>query len=315
MAPKMDENRFVAFLKERFPFSRGVGVGDDASVTAGGGVFQLITKDLFIENVHFHRNYYSPAAIARKSLAVNLSDIAAMGGEPDYFYLGFGYPKNLGIEPMEQYFETLAEDCRSWRVQLAGGDFSAADQWIISITMIGHALKPVFRHGAQTGDIIGVTGPTGHSALGLHLLQKGFYDNEFAAAHLSAQPEISRGVRLAPLVNAMIDVSDGLAIDLKRILSASGKGAVIQFGNIPISTTFSQMCGENNLDIHETVLAGGEDYVLLFTAPPENETTLLRDIPGLTIIGHITAEPGLNILHGEKTIELKQTGYDHFINH
>ncbi|MCP4218944.1 MAG: thiamine-monophosphate kinase, partial [bacterium] len=165
----MDEARFVNFLEESFGFDHGTGIGDDTSVVeiAPGAGYQLITKDLFIQDTHFSFDYYTPREVAQKALAVNLSDIAAMGGEPLYCYLGLGFPAKLRGSVFDDFFRGLREGCQKWNVQLAGGDYSSAPLVFISITLVGKAQSPVLRSTAQTGDLIGITGCTGESAAGL----------------------------------------------------------------------------------------------------------------------------------------------------
>jgi len=309
----MDEARFVRFLEERFPFSHGTGIGDDTSVVKSGDRYQLITKDLFIENVHFSLDYYTLEEAALKSVAVNLSDIAAMGGEPLYFYLGLGFPRRLGEDANRAFFSGLEKACKQWRVELAGGDFSSAGHLYISITMVGKAKNPIYRKGARAGDLIGITGVTGESAIGLKLLQKGIRTGPMVQKHKTVQPEIEKGLILSRYVNAMIDVSDGILIDLKRVLAASGVGAAIRYENIPVTREIKETCARLQLDEYETVLAGGEDYVLLFTLSPEKEKALRREHIDYFIIGEITTNEGELIVKDRgKSIETKTDGYDHF---
>lgn len=309
----MDEARFVRYLEERFPFRHGTGIGDDTSVVKAGDSYQLITKDLFIENVHFSLDYYTLEEAALKSVAVNLSDIAAMGGEPQYFYLGLGFPRRLGEGAERVFFSALEKACTMWRVELAGGDFSSADHLYISVTMVGKARRPVYRKGAHAGDLIGITGVTGESAVGLKLLQKGIRTGPLVQKHKTAHPEIEKGLILSRYVNAMIDVSDGILIDLKRVLAASGVGAAIRYETIPVTEEIKNTCVRHRLDEYEMVLAGGEDYVLLFTLSPEREKELRKENFDYFIIGEITANKGqLTVKDRGKSIETKRPGYDHF---
>lgn len=311
----MNEAEFVKYLQETFSFSFGHGIGDDTSVVQASQQpgAQLITKDVLIENVHFSLDYFSLDQLALKSLAVNLSDIAAMGGEPQYFYLGLGFPKRLPKEDALHFFKGLAKGCKKWQVELAGGDFSASDSMFVSITAVGRADTPVYRNNAQSGDLIGITGVTGESALGLKLLQAGQREGYFVERHKSVNPELIKGIKLAPYVHAMIDVSDGILIDLKRILTASGKGAIINYDKVPVSREFTRTCKENGWNEYRLVLSGGEDYVLLFTVSPDNERLLKSTSMEYTIIGEILSEQGkLNILHRGKPVQVTQLGYDHF---
>lgn len=308
----MNEADFVKYLQNNFPFSRGKGIGDDTSVVKTGDCFQLITKDLLIENIHFKLDYFTLEELALKSLAVNLSDIAAMGGEPQYFYLGLGVPPGMKKETWLHFFTGLEKGCRKWNVELAGGDFSRSALMVISITVIGKTQKPVYRHNAQIHDLVGITGVTGESALGLKLLMKGVKRGYFVDKHKQVVPEIQKGQILARYVNAMIDLSDGLLMDLNRVISASGKGARIVYENLPVTPNMKKICRENGWNEYEIVLAGGEDYVLLFTVSRQNLVKLERENPDFHIIGEITAAPGsLEVEHNGKAVKTTCLGYDH----
>jgi thiamine-monophosphate kinase len=309
----MHEAEFLLFLEEKFSFSRGKGIGDDASTVRKGDCYQVITQDLLIENVHFDMDYYSIDEVALKSLAVNLSDIAAMGGVPQYFYLGLGFPKRLHGNLLLTFFESLKKGCQKWKIELAGGDFSTSSEIFISITMVGEAHAPVFRDNAKTGDLIGITNVTGESAIGLNLLKQGIQEGYMVKKHKVPIPELKGGSILASYVNAMIDVSDGLLIDLKRILTASGKGAEIDYEKIPVTVEMKRTCQRYNLDLKEMVLAGGEDYVLLFAISPEQEQQLKKNNFKYFIIGKINNNrERIRLKDGGKLISPPDTGYDHF---
>jgi thiamine-monophosphate kinase len=308
----MNEADFVTFLQDTFPFSRGKGIGDDTSVVKTGDCFQLVTKDILIENIHFKLDHFTLEELALKSLAVNLSDIAAMGGEPQYFYLGLGLPPEMKTEKWLNFFTGLKKGCQLWKVELAGGDFSMSALMVISITVIGKAQKPIYRNNAQTHDLVGITGVTGESALGLKLLFKGVKCGYFVDRHKQVTPEIQKGQILSRYVNAMIDLSDGLLMDLNRVLSASQKGARIVYENLPVTPNMKKICRENGWNEYEIVLGGGEDYVLLFTVSKENLLKLEKENPGYYIIGEVTGTPGsLEVEHNGKPIPTTCLGYDH----
>ncbi|UCH94890.1 MAG: thiamine-phosphate kinase [Candidatus Aminicenantes bacterium] len=311
----MNEADFTAFLQETFPFSHGRGIGDDASVVKCGDVHQLISKDILIENIHFKLEHFTLEELALKALAVNLSDIAAMGGEPQYFYVGLGFPQRMKKETCLDFFKGLKKGCQQWRVELAGGDFSISPVMSISITVVGKAQKPIYRHDAQTHDLVGITGPTGESALGLKLLLQGIKNGYFVDKHKQVTSEIQKGQILSRYVHAMIDLSDGLLIDLNRVLTASKKGARLYYQKLPVSQNLKKVCRENGWDQYETVLAGGEDYVLLFTISRENQLKLRKENQnlGYYIIGEVTGIPGvLTVEHRGKEIQTTYLGYDHF---
>lgn len=311
----MNEPEFVAFLQQTFPFKYGMGIGDDTSVVKVNpeDSFQLITTDILIEGVHFKLDYFTMEELALKSLAVNLSDIAAMGGLPQYFYLGLGFPPSLSAEKTIQFFKGLESGCARWDVALAGGDYSSSPLLMISITVIGRAQHPVYRHNAQVGDLVGITGKTGESALGLKLLLLGEDNPYWAKKHKEVEPELAAGPVLSRYANAMIDVSDGLLMDLNRILAASAKGARIHCEKLPVSPELHALCHQKGWDEHPFLLSGGEDYVLLFTIPPHREADLKKEGIPYTIIGEITGSLGQLIVEDRgKPIQLPHLGYDHF---
>ena len=310
----MNEADFVRFLTATFPFTRGKGIGDDTSVVKCGHEYQLVTKDILIENIHFKLGDFTLGELALKSLAVNLSDIAAMGGEPQYFYLGLGFPGEIAGEKTVDFFKGLEKGCRQWQVELAGGDFSRSPLMVISITLVGKAVTPVYRSGARTGDLVGITGITGESAVGLKLLLSGVKTGYFVEKHKQVNPEIARGQILARYVNAMIDLSDGLLMDLNRILTASGKGARLFYEKLPVTPGIKKICRERGWNEHEIVLAGGEDYVLLFTLSRENELKLRKEKIEYYIIGEITGSSGsLKVEDRGKPVSVDHSGYDHFV--
>ncbi|MCP5052165.1 MAG: thiamine-phosphate kinase [bacterium] len=311
----MDELEFVNYLQQTFPFGYGKGIGDDASVVkvSAGDHHQLVTKDILIQDVHFSLDYFTLRELALKSLAVNLSDIAAMGGVPQYFYLGLGFPRQLKKEKTIDFFKGLEEGCRQWRVELAGGDFSSSPVMVVSITVIGKAETPVYRGNAAAGDLIGITGVTGESAIGLKLLRQGERSGYFVAKHKDVTPAIVQGPVLSRYVNSMIDVSDGLLMDLNRILTASNKGARIRYEDLPVTPGIKEICIKQGWDEHQTVLAGGEDYVLLFTLSKENEVRLKQENIDYSIIGQVTPQGGVLVVEDRgKPVSINHLGYDHF---
>ncbi|MCK5057539.1 MAG: hypothetical protein KAT34_12825, partial [Candidatus Aminicenantes bacterium] len=182
------------------------------------------------------------------------------------------------------------------------------------VTMVGSAENPVFREGVRGNDLVGITGVTGESAIGLQLLEKEVKTGPFVAKHKIVKPEIEKGQLLSRFVNAMIDVSDGLVIDLSRLLAASKKGANLFYEKIPVTEMMRQACAGHGVDEYEAVLAGGEDFVLLFTISPEKESALRESAKSgdYYIIGEVTArENQVVITHHGRLISPKRPGYDH----
>ena len=308
----MDEQEFVAYLKKKFPFRRGLGIGDDASVVRSGRHFQLISTDILIEDVHFRLRDISQRELALKALAVNISDIAAMGGRAQYFYLGLGFPGRLSKTELFHFFKGLEQGCRKWGVELAGGDYSRSEKMSVAVTIVGQSPKPVLRSGARPGDWIAVTGPTGESALGLQLLLGGERTSPYIRKHQRTVPQDRKGPILAGYVSAMIDISDGLLLDLSRLLAASGTGAEIDYEKIPVSRPFKKLCRQFHFSEKNLVLAGGEDYQLLFAISPRRETALRKTKIGYHLIGRVTAQRSLRVRENGRRLEIARLGFDHF---
>ena len=308
----MDEPRFVSSLQRKFPFHFGLGIGDDASIVRSGRVFQLVSTDLLIEDIHFRLRDASMAGLAEKALAVNVSDIAAMGGRPQYFYLGLGFPDHLSVSDLRRFFSGLARAARGWRVELAGGDYSRSAKMVIAITIVGESPKPVRRSGAKPGDWIGITGPTGGSALGWKLLQAGHARSPFVRCHQHPRPQCRKGLLLSRYAHAMIDLSDGLLLDLSRILRASGVGAEVDYERLPVTASFRRECRRQGLAEKDLVLAGGEDYELLFAISPAQEKRLRRIKMGYHLIGRVTRGRRLRVREHGRMLPVSRLGFDHF---
>lgn len=309
----MNEEDFVDYLKKEFHFSEGTGIGDDCSVTFSVDHFQLITTDMLIENVHYDLRYFTLREVAIKSVAVNLSDIASMGGIPKYFYLSAGFPEILFQKGLKEFFDGIKESCKKWDVELAGGDFSKSEKLVVSITMVGESENPVLRSSAKNGDLVGITGVTGESYLGLELLKKGLDIPRFTEKHKNIFPEIEKGLVLKNYANSMIDISDGLVLDLRRILKASGlNGCNIYYEKIPVDKGMRTICKKECIDEYKAVLSGGEDFVLLFTIQKEQEVRLRSEGIKYHIIGKIDGKNGIQVSDNGNPVDFYFSGFDHF---
>jgi thiamine-monophosphate kinase len=302
-------------------------IGDDAAVFAGPGPNRfLVTTDVLNESVHFSLNTTSPYLLGRKSLAVNLSDIAAMGGIPLYFFVGLSVPGNLPVTVVHALYRGMHSQAGRFNVALLGGDTVAASGGLsISITLIGkaHPRRILYRSGARPGDLIYVSGTLGDSALGLVLLHQGARvrpKQHLMRRHLDPEPRIELGQALAEarLATSMIDISDGVVADLGHILEQSNAGAELHCGQIPLSQAYRRECPRLFSDMYAPALSGGEDYELLFTAAPRRRTaveTLARTLGiALTCIGSITGDEGtLRIIDEKgKVYKLEDKGFRHF---
>ena len=300
-----------------------LGIGDDAAaVIPSPGVQTLVTSDMLVEGVHFDLAFTPPLELGRKCLAVNLSDIAAMGGVPRFALLSLAIPPTLPLEFMESFIAGFTGCGVEHGVTLIGGDTcSSRSGFVVSVTLLGeqHSSRIVRRSGANVGDKIYVTGTVGDSALGLDLLRRGEREGAAIARHLNPAPRNQAGVALAEkgLVTAMIDVSDGLLADLGHILRLSGVGAELFLENLPLSSEYLRRIGELSNDPYSLATSGGEDYELIFTSPPEQDATVRElaaflELP-MTVIGEIRGEPGLVIVAPDGTPHIPSCrGFDHF---
>lgn len=303
-----------------------VGIGDDAAVIEGGeGNYLLITADTLIEGVHFSLDKASPYQVGWKSLAVNASDIAAMGGLPSYALITLALPSRGEVEFVDEFYRGINDFAGGWRIEIVGGDMasSPSGKVFISICLLGRveAENLLLRSGAKVGDAIVVSGTLGGAAAGFLLLQSSLKKKgreEVISRHLLPQPRIAliREIIGKFRVNSLIDISDGLAGDLGHILRSSGVGAILKEESLPIDEETREVCRRLNKNPVELALTGGEDYELLFTLSREEVPKLppsVLNIP-LTVIGEVRdKKEGFRTLTPEGGVrKLEQRGFDHF---
>lgn len=268
-----DEDSFIHHLANQFPASGTLmGIGDDCAVIPGEeGMAWLATSDAFVEGVHFLKEQMAASEVGYKVVAVNVSDIAAMGGKPKYAFLTVAIPSTLDYEWLKQMTQGVKEACQTWEVLLLGGDTVRSKRDIfISLTLIGSAIQTnlKYRHMAEPGDLICVNGYLGDSGGGLKALHTETPNAQrLIDAHFRPQPNPQEAMWLASHaeVHGMMDISDGLNCDLHRLATASKCGGVIELTQLPISETLRQVSIANNWNALELALTGGEDYCLLFT--------------------------------------------------
>ncbi len=291
-------------------------IGDDCAVlSTPPGTETLVTTDFSLEGVHFRREWHPADSIGHRCLTRGLSDIAAMGGEPFAAFLSLALPAELPQRWVDQFFDGLLNTAKSAGVTLAGGDVAQSPSGVLAdITVVGSVPegKAIRRSTAQPGDRIFVSGELGAPYA---LLEKMYASPErrFRAAsypahfYPQAQLALARFLREKQIPSAMIDISDGLSIDLARLCRASGTGAVLQENAIPIAS----------LNRHEVelrhALHGGDEYQLLFTVPPGHRLPAeYKEIP-LSLIGYITEGDEISIEHENGyTTELEPLGWQHF---
>jgi thiamine-monophosphate kinase len=277
---------------------------------------------MLLEGIHFDLSFCDPVTLGRKSLSVNLSDIAAMGGIPRHFLLSLAVPKDISVEFLDGFIKGMLERGDQFGVTLIGGDTSSSKSGlVISVTVIGEQSSDlvVKRSGARPGDLIYVTGTLGDAALGLKLLKAGVRDGAATARQLDPVPRVREGIRLAEarIPTAMIDISDGLLSDLGHILELSGVGARLNLENLPLSDDYRE---KRSLFLDDPLLlplSGGEDYELLFTSPPGKKTAVQSALnetgTRFAVIGEITACCGLSMFTASGSeYHVGNKGYDHF---
>lgn len=271
---RLGEFGLIDRISRKVTVGRGVrlGIGDDAAWVDHPRGSSLITADLLIEGIHFDLKWTTLFDLGYKSLAVNLSDIAAMGGVPAYVMLSLGIPANFDSKKIDQLYRGIGSLAKQHGVTIIGGDTNIAESLLISVCVIGHPpAQPIRRAGARVGDDFYVTGTLGDSALGLALLRERRRATSRAVKQLIARhhrptPRLTAGALLAKrkIASAMIDISDGLIQDLGHICRASGVGATVEQDKLPLSPAYRALAGKNGMN---HALSGGEDYELLFSAP------------------------------------------------
>ncbi|MEA2325896.1 MAG: thiamine-monophosphate kinase [Thermoanaerobaculia bacterium] len=300
----MSERDLIERIRALFPRA-----GDDAAVIGN----QLITNDVLVENVDFTRAI-PLRLIARKSLTVNLSDIAAMGGRPRYAVVAIGSANEADASTI---IEELAIAAKENDVEIVGGDLSRSELLFISVTLIGEASQPILRSGARRGDRIYLSRPIGGSAAGLSFLQRGteggdYAEREFIESakrrHLEPEAEVALGMKLAGVATSCIDVSDGFSTDLHHLCDASNVGALIDGDRIPPFADLPRFGPRLGINVRDAVLHGGEEYALLFTSAMRESELSARVGRPVYAIGRITEERGVRI-NGEI---LEPGGFDHF---
>jgi thiamine-monophosphate kinase len=308
------------------------GIGDDAAAIKFAAKKILITSDMLLEGIHFDLSFTTFYQLGYKVLAVNISDIFAMGGNPKYFLLNLGVPKIYDSKDIHELYSGIMKIAKKFGVVIVGGDTCASRQGLmLSGTLIGYADRIIMRSGANIGDGIFVTDTLGDSAMGLMILKKlgrkipirvqnekckmknvkfTVHSSRFTVhgvlpllkRHLMPEPQPLKDARK---VTSMIDVSDGLLIDLSHICDESKVGAIIYKKRIPVSRELVDIAKDLNMDPIKFALTGGEDYVLLFTAPPHIKTKAVR-------IGEIIKKGRFIVDSKGGKKPFKAEGYEHF---
>ena len=301
-------------------------IGDDCCVfRVPENKVVLLTTDMLVEDIHFLRDSITPHELGRKSLAVNISDIAAMGGVPGEAVISIAIPPTVEVEYLDELYEGMKSMAREFNVNLLGGDTTSSPKHlVINIALTGWAAgdEVLYRSGAKEGDVIFLTGEVGSSAAGLDLILTGKSfggKDSLLAAHANPTPQIREGRIIAQhkIANSLIDVSDGVASDLGHICEESRVGAVLEERSIPVTETFRNYCGEFGLDCEKLMLHVGEDYVLLGTVPAKSADRLKTALESAGCrfypIGAIVRGEGILLKGADGTTRrIAASGFDHF---
>lgn len=302
-----------------------LGIGDDgAALKIAPGKLVLFTLDTLVENTHFKWDYASPGEVGWKALAVNISDIAAMGGIPTYCVVGLGLSGTFKIDLVDGLYKGLKEIAARYGIGVVGGDVVRSSEFFISVCLLGEVAGGDIcpRSGAKVGDLIFVTGELGAAAAGLICLNAVHVNlasrkREFLVQkHLRPSPRLKEGQWIAAkrLATAMIDVSDGLISDLFRIREESRVGAVLWEERIPVALPARELARSIGKSPLDWALHGGEDYELLFTASSDKKELLEQeaDFP-VSCIGEVLEwGKGMVLKNGEgRLVRIEERGYNH----
>lgn len=326
------EDEILALLESFFQNTHpclDIGRGDDCALLKAGADL-CVSSDLFLEDTHFRRSYFTAEETGYKSLAVNISDLAACGARPFAFTLSLGIPEDITINWLNGFFEGMSTLSSKYGMTLAGGDLSASEKLLISITVMGERLPErtfLSRGNFRPGDTLFIVGDIGLASIGLRELERCGRMAlaawpEACRAHLRPMPQVRAGLRLAEIGGktgriALMDISDGLIRDLPRLLGRTGiawkeersPGAELFIQSASLHKEVLEYSGMKKLDPVLMAISGGEDYSLLGACAPELEDILRATLPDIQIIGSVTNEPVLTC-NGMDIGNMR--GFDHF---
>ena len=309
------------------------GIGDDAAVIDFNNKHTVVSTDMLVEGIHFHLGYMPMKHLGYKSVVVNVSDICAMNATPTHITVSISVSSLFSVEALEEFYEGVALACKVYKVDLIGGDTVASQKGMtISVTALGaiEKNKAVYRSGAQENDLLVVSGDLGSAYLGFQVLERERQVFEANPQHKpdldlytylverQLKPEARKDIiellgQLEVQPTAMIDISDGLASEIKHICKSSTVGCHLYEDKIPIDPVAIRTCEEFSLDPTTVALSGGEDYELLFTIAQEDYPKIKAN-PNLTVIGHMTdkSQGAQLITRSGEALELKAQGWSAF---
>ena len=322
----LGERALLARVLSRLPRTNAaviVGPGDDAAVLALGRNERLVvTTDAVVEGVHFLRAFSSPADIGHKALAVNLSDLAAMGATPRWALLSLVLPGSMPVSDVEELVDGLAALASRHEVSVVGGNMTRTDGALVVDVTAGGEVSPrkwTTRGGAKAGHSIYVSGTIGGAVAGLEMLRAGKTDAACIARHRRPEPRVRLGIAMgrAKVARAAMDLSDGLADALKQVAFASGVGVRVDAESLPIDAGAREWWDARGIDPVIAALGGGDDYELLFAVAPKSGGAL-RSVsrhvadPPLTKIGVFTKDPRELVIVRAGREEALPEGFEHF---
>lgn len=315
--------KLVRSKKQTDPKNLVVDIGDDAAAfDLDPDKHTVATTDVMIENVHFRTDWASFKDIGWKAIAVNVSDVAAMGAEPKFALVNLGIPRKTDVKSVDQLYRGMASAAETYGLRIAGGDTSASRSTLfLSVTVLGQVVKHklVRRSGAQVGDVVVITSTLGAAHAGLRVFRKNLDPKKFpyvVRKHRTPKARLEESTALNKLfkIHSMIDISDGLASDLTHLCTQSEVGAVIDSKEIPMHRETVAVAQALKEDPISYATNGGEDYELLLTMYPKDyevaKRVLRRQIHG---IGEITKEKKILLLdQKQNSIPLAPSGFNHF---
>lgn len=316
---ELTENELIRKLR-RFGRKSGFvvrGIGDDGAVVDLKQGQYVLVQDALVEHIHFEFTFTDLFNVGKKAVYVNVSDIISMGAEPLYFLVTIGIPERFSYRDVQTLYKGLDRASREFHAHLLGGDtVSTRGDFFIDVSMVGKVIAGRYfgRNKARQGDLIGVTGHLGESAYGLHLLKNGSAArpaNRYIRRYQSPRPPYDVWKELVKngITDAMMDISDGLIIDLERMMAESKTGAHLFLDNIPIPPVLKKQ------GLRTLALAGGEDYQLLFTFPRDKAAVIEKIRKkgfAIPVIGEVVRQRGVRLFDGDREIKLKTKGYEHF---
>jgi thiamine-monophosphate kinase len=303
-------------MRRRDPRVR-VGIGDDAAVLRRPPSELAVTTDALVETVHFDLRYCSAEDVGHKALAVNLSDLAAMGATPRFAQVSLALPPGKATAFLPDFYRGLGSLARRFGVTVTGGNLARSPGPIfVDVTAIGDLRWPLLRSAARPADRIGIIGPLGEAAAGLTLLKKFGKAAEknwptLTRAQRRPMPRVREALRLAPHLHSATDISDGLVAELGHLAKASGVGLEFDVDSLPISAVLRSAAKRLRCDPLAWILGGGEDYALLVTAPRTMEARLRKQ--GVRWIGEVVkGKPEVRARVDGAVVRLTPKGFDHF---